>query len=205
LSLHILHYTQLHLIMLVELVLAALVPIISVFASLLALYPLPRSPTDNERYYTDVLTGKREKFSHILEEDLKPSPAALTTDGTDKNNSDHELSPSRRRSLKNLKSNSNRSQTTTTQSEERVQLSVVVPAYNEELRLPSMLNESLDFLENRLKKDPTKTFEILIVDDGSKDKTSEIAAKVSKQRKSKNVRVLTLEKNRGKGGAVTQV
>ena len=47
-------------------------------------------------------------------------------------------------------------------------LSVIVPAYNEQDRLPKMLEECTEYLEENFKDN----FEILIVDDGSKDETS---------------------------------
>ncbi|XP_067569441.1 dolichyl-phosphate beta-glucosyltransferase isoform X3 [Pseudorca crassidens] len=52
------------------------------------------------------------------------------------------------------------------------QLSVVVPSYNEEKRLPVMMDEALGYLEERQKQDPTFTYEVIVVDDGSKDETS---------------------------------
>ncbi|XP_019508718.1 PREDICTED: dolichyl-phosphate beta-glucosyltransferase isoform X2 [Hipposideros armiger] len=52
------------------------------------------------------------------------------------------------------------------------QLSVVVPSYNEEKRLPVMMDEALGYLEERQKQDPTFTYEVIVVDDGSKDQTS---------------------------------
>ncbi|XP_069323430.1 dolichyl-phosphate beta-glucosyltransferase isoform X3 [Eulemur rufifrons] len=51
-------------------------------------------------------------------------------------------------------------------------LSVVVPSYNEEKRLPVMMDEALGYLEKRQKQDPTFTYEVIVVDDGSKDQTS---------------------------------
>ncbi|KAM4796373.1 dolichyl-phosphate beta-glucosyltransferase [Rhinophrynus dorsalis] len=81
-------------------------------------------------------------------------------------------------------------------------LSVVVPSYNEETRLPVMMDEALEFLEQRQKKRPSFSYEVIVVDDGSKDKTSEVAMKYCKKYGSDKVRVLTLIKNRGKGGAV---
>ncbi|XP_058404023.1 dolichyl-phosphate beta-glucosyltransferase isoform X3 [Diceros bicornis minor] len=53
------------------------------------------------------------------------------------------------------------------------QLSVVVPSYNEEKRLPVMMDEALSYLEKRQKQDPMFTYEVIVVDDGSKDQTSE--------------------------------
>eukprot|EP00005_Dracoamoeba_jomungandri_P001094 CAMPEP_0174257410 /NCGR_PEP_ID=MMETSP0439-20130205/6550_1 /TAXON_ID=0 /ORGANISM="Stereomyxa ramosa, Strain Chinc5" /LENGTH=268 /DNA_ID=CAMNT_0015340481 /DNA_START=213 /DNA_END=1020 /DNA_ORIENTATION=- len=80
-------------------------------------------------------------------------------------------------------------------------LSVVVPAYNEEKRLPPMLDEAIPFLEQRMKEDSSFSYEIIIVDDGSKDKTSEVGQNYARRFPGK-LRVLTLKRNRGKGGAV---
>lgn len=38
-----------------------------------------------------------------------------------------------------------------------------------------MLDQTLEYLESRQKKDPTFTYEVLVVDDGSKDKTTDVA------------------------------
>ncbi|KAG9491957.1 hypothetical protein GDO78_000456 [Eleutherodactylus coqui] len=81
-------------------------------------------------------------------------------------------------------------------------LSVVVPAYNEEERLPVMMNEAMEFLEKRQMKRPSFKYEVIVVDDGSSDKTTQVALNYSKKYGSDKVRVLTLVKNRGKGGAV---
>ena len=51
-----------------------------------------------------------------------------------------------------------------------VRLSVVMPAFNEESRLPSTLRQSIDYLQSQ----PYKS-EIIIVDDGSRDRTCEVA------------------------------
>lgn len=58
-------------------------------------------------------------------------------------------------------------------------LSVIIPAYNEEKRLPETLKSVYSFLEKQ-----KYTSEILVVDDGSKDKTSEVVQNIAK-----NVRV----------------
>ncbi|KAM8835339.1 dolichyl-phosphate beta-glucosyltransferase [Synchiropus picturatus] len=81
-------------------------------------------------------------------------------------------------------------------------LSVVVPAYNEELRMPVMMDEAMEYLENRQKSNASFTYEVIVVDDGSKDKTTEVALGYTRKYGSDKVRVLTLVKNRGKGGAV---
>ncbi|KAM6178904.1 dolichyl-phosphate beta-glucosyltransferase [Rhynchocyon petersi] len=82
------------------------------------------------------------------------------------------------------------------------QLSVVVPSYNEEKRLPVMMDEALNYLEKRQKQDTTFTYEVIVVDDGSKDKTSQVAFQYCQKYGSDKVRVITLVKNRGKGGAI---
>jgi dolichyl-phosphate beta-glucosyltransferase len=90
-----------------------------------------------------------------------------------------------------------------------VYLSVIVPAYNEYERLPIMMTETLEYLDERLDKDPTFSCEIIIVDDASKDRTSELGYQIQKDAKEyknrKSIRVMTQKKNRGKGGTVIQV
>ena len=88
------------------------------------------------------------------------------------------------------------------EQESSIDLSVIVPAYNEEERLPVMLDEAFEYLEERKKCEPTFTYEIIVVDDGSKDATTEIAMKYVKNHGTELIRVLTLTKNRGKGGAI---
>ena len=78
-----------------------------------------------------------------------------------------------------------------------IPLSVIVPAYNEELRLPKMLEECLEFLEAR-----KSSYEVIIVDDGSADTTTEVGLGYVDKYGCDKVRVLSLAKNRGKGGAV---
>lgn len=82
-----------------------------------------------------------------------------------------------------------------------IDLSVIIPAYNETSRLPSMLETTLDHL-NSASIRQTRTFELVIVDDGSKDDTSALALKLAQQHLNSDIRVVTLEKNLGKGGAV---
>ena len=81
--------------------------------------------------------------------------------------------------------------------EATLDISIVVPAYNEEERLPKMLEECTEYLEKS-----GENYEIIIVDDGSKDTTTKTALTWSKKLGSEKLRVLTLEKNLGKGGAV---
>ncbi|XP_026765241.1 dolichyl-phosphate beta-glucosyltransferase [Galleria mellonella] len=83
-----------------------------------------------------------------------------------------------------------------------VNLSVVVPAYNEEDRLPPMLDETIEFLEQRLKEYPSYKYEIIVVSDGSRDKTVTVAQSYAEKLGTDKLRCLELIKNRGKGGAV---
>jgi len=58
-------------------------------------------------------------------------------------------------------------------------ISIVVPCYNEEAILPCNLTTIINYLESKSHK---YRWEIIIIDDGSKDKTGEIADEFSNQR-----------------------
>lgn len=73
-----------------------------------------------------------------------------------------------------------------------VSLSVVIPAFNEENRLPGTLAVVLPFLRGR-----GEPFEIVVVDDGSTDATAAVARQAGPE-----VRVLQNPRNRGKGYSV---
>lgn len=81
-------------------------------------------------------------------------------------------------------------------------LSVIVPSYKEETRLPIMMDEALEYLEKRKRENPEFQYEIIIVDDGSTDKTTEVGLEYVGKHGADTIRVLTFDKNRGKGGAV---
>eukprot|EP00747_Dinoflagellata_sp_TGD_P167839 gnl/TRDRNA2_/TRDRNA2_193037_c0_seq1.p1 gnl/TRDRNA2_/TRDRNA2_193037_c0~~gnl/TRDRNA2_/TRDRNA2_193037_c0_seq1.p1 ORF type:complete len:329 (+),score=52.95 gnl/TRDRNA2_/TRDRNA2_193037_c0_seq1:43-1029(+) len=87
-----------------------------------------------------------------------------------------------------------------------VTLSVVVPAYNEEFRLPQMLDETLTYLESRAAASPSAfSYEVVVVDDGSVDSTYAAALAVRPSEQAKvygELRVLQLRQNCGKGFAV---
>ncbi|MFQ5503950.1 MAG: dolichyl-phosphate beta-glucosyltransferase [Planctomycetota bacterium] len=75
------------------------------------------------------------------------------------------------------------------------ELSVVIPAYNEEARLGPTLSRIIQYLESA-----TPAYEILVVDDGSSDRTVQVAEEAA--RDCSKLRVLQLGRNRGKGAAV---
>ena len=83
-----------------------------------------------------------------------------------------------------------------------VDLTVVIPAYNETERLPSMFSSTLAHLEAMRTAEASRTYEVLVVDDGSSDGTAELALKLGLEYPESEVRVVALEKNVGKGGAV---
>ena len=58
-----------------------------------------------------------------------------------------------------------------------------------------MLRETIDVLSDKKKSQPSYTYEIIIVDDGSKDNTTEVALDYSKETSTENCRVLTLGKS----------
>ena len=75
-------------------------------------------------------------------------------------------------------------------------LSIVIPLYNEERRLPKTF-EAI----KRFASIPTSpSFEVVLVDDGSHDRTAELARAFGAQFES--VRLVSHEVNRGKGAAV---
>ncbi len=73
-----------------------------------------------------------------------------------------------------------------------VSLSVIVPAYNEETRLPLFLAELVAF-----KKRAAYPIELIVVDDGSSDDTKGVVRKFGK-----DVVLLRHKKNQGKGAAI---
>ncbi|KAK9828116.1 hypothetical protein WJX81_006294 [Elliptochloris bilobata] len=88
-------------------------------------------------------------------------------------------------------------------SEVTKSLSIVVPAFNEEARLPATLDETLLYLQRRRdRKGPTFTYEVVIVDDGSTDATVRVAMEYVRRHGFDAVRVMRLPANRGKGAAV---
>jgi len=67
-----------------------------------------------------------------------------------------------------------------------MRLSVIIPAYNEEKRLPKTLEDIDKYLSKK-----NYDYEILVVNDGSKDKTVEVAQSLTS--KIKNLKVTGFE------------
>ena len=68
-----------------------------------------------------------------------------------------------------------------------------------------MMKEALKHLEARRATVTGFTYEVIVVDDGSSDSTSELALQYTEKHGSDKIRVLTLARNRGKGGAIRMV
>lgn len=81
-------------------------------------------------------------------------------------------------------------------------LSLVIPAFNEEYRLPGALDETINYLQQRAAKDNSFTYEVVIVDDGSADATKRVAFDFVKKYTVDNVRIILLGRNHGKGEAI---
>ena len=76
-----------------------------------------------------------------------------------------------------------------------MRLSVIIPAYNEEKNLKKNI-----LLYDRYLAGRGFSYEIIAVDDGSTDRTREVAAALGSEMK--NLRVIANDANRGKGAAV---
>jgi glycosyltransferase involved in cell wall biosynthesis len=77
-------------------------------------------------------------------------------------------------------------------------LSIVVPTYNEEKFIEKTIKRVVESDTLGLKK------EIIIVDDGSEDKTPQILDKIEKKYKKKDTEIITIKKrvNQGKGSVI---
>lgn len=76
-------------------------------------------------------------------------------------------------------------------------LSLILPAYNEEANIEIVVNEALEELPKNF-----QSFEIIVVDDGSKDRTPEIADRLAASRPDL-IKVVHHRPNRGYGAALS--
>ncbi|GMF65061.1 unnamed protein product [Phytophthora lilii] len=86
--------------------------------------------------------------------------------------------------------------------EAEVALTVVIPAYNEENRILVTIKDTVAFLDEKKSKDPSFSYEILVVDDCSVDRTVDVVMEQVKKHSVERIRLLKLQKNHGKGGAI---
>jgi len=82
-------------------------------------------------------------------------------------------------------------------SQPDVYLSVIVPAYNEENRIQKTLQRFQEYFSTQ-----PYNYEIIVVNDGSRDKTAEIAEYMRGE--IKNLRVIDRKQNKGKGFSVRE-
>ncbi|MFH1460871.1 MAG: dolichyl-phosphate beta-glucosyltransferase [Patescibacteria group bacterium] len=80
---------------------------------------------------------------------------------------------------------------------EKVYLSVIIPAYNEEKRISDTLLDIDHYLSEQ-----SYSYEILVVNDGSKDKTASVVKKFAGL--IKNLRLIDNQENHGKGYVTRQ-
>ena len=86
--------------------------------------------------------------------------------------------------------------TSTSASTSDLDLSIIIPAYNEELRIAPTLDATAAFLA-----DFPGTWELVVVDDGSRDGTVALCERIAAERLPQ-LRVIASKPNRGKGSAV---
>ncbi|KAI9050480.1 hypothetical protein LZ554_005643 [Drepanopeziza brunnea f. sp. 'monogermtubi'] len=167
----------------------------AVYAAVFILAPTPRPPFASEKtYITTTPNGSTSS--------PKPLPCW------------HDAWLTHRKEAENLRDFKEKH--TGDIEEAELEMSVVIPAYNEEERLEIMLEEAVPFLDAEYGRAPKPKgsasadgsemggYEILLVDDGSRDRTVEVALAFSRKHKLHDVlRICKLRENRGKGGAVT--
>ncbi len=76
-------------------------------------------------------------------------------------------------------------------------LSIIIPAFDEQDRLGASIGEILKFIRNE-----NLNAELIVVDDGSQDKTAETAEKTCAEFTDIQTKIIRYEQNRGKGFAV---
>jgi undecaprenyl-phosphate 4-deoxy-4-formamido-L-arabinose transferase len=75
-----------------------------------------------------------------------------------------------------------------------IQVTIVIPVYNEEQNLPALMDRLLPVMQKSI-----KTFEIIFIDDGSRDNSLEILKRFTKY---EQVKILELTRNYGQHAAI---
>ncbi|HDZ10989.1 MAG TPA: glycosyltransferase, partial [Bacteroidetes bacterium] len=83
-----------------------------------------------------------------------------------------------------------------TSQDMKLELSVVIPLYNEKESLPELYRQLTDALEKA-----QLTYELIFVDDGSRDGSSEVLEELAQ--KDSRLRVIQFQKNYGKSAALS--
>ena len=77
------------------------------------------------------------------------------------------------------------------------ELSVFFPCYNEEKNIEKTISKTIPVLKKTAKK-----WEIILINDGSKDNTGKVLNQIKKQYSKEDIRIITHNPNRGYGGAL---
>src|ERR1041384_6349704 len=77
-------------------------------------------------------------------------------------------------------------------------LSIIIPAYNEEEGIASIIDRTLIARSSIQQKTSISSVEVIVVNDGSSDRRAEIAARY------KEIKLVTYAKNKGYGAAIKQ-
>src|SRR5262247_1663883 len=80
-----------------------------------------------------------------------------------------------------------------------MKLLIVIPAYNEESSIKSIIERSLTARDNIIANSPVTEVEITVVSDGSTDRTVELASSYANW-----INLIVFEKNRGYGAAIKE-
>ena len=75
-----------------------------------------------------------------------------------------------------------------------MEISLIIPAYNEEKQILNTLISVIEYME-----ETPKSYEIIVVDDGSRDKTAEMVKSLEPY-----IKLISYRENRGKGYAVAE-
>lgn len=106
------------------------------------------------------------------------------------------------------KSNTNSRKSQSLHDAAEYKLSLVIPAYNEEKRLKTMLDDTLIVLKSKTDSDNEFNCEVILVDDGSKDETVKEYKNIVNsfgQIKKIDFKLIKMGTNSGKGRAVSEV